>query len=145
MSDWFQVPALAGPLDDIHRVVPKPLLHCLGCVQMVIVMLEGELSSQSEVLSALNQISLRISLYLAAFSFPSSLITSPVPATEKHPQCMMLPPPCFTHWDGIIQFKFICIVLFTIQSLQSALQEIKFLQYIYTLQKLNILTYGKIC
>ncbi len=32
-----------------------------------------------------------------------------------------------------IQFKFICIALFTIQSLQSALQEIKFLQYIYTL------------
>ncbi len=31
-----------------------------------------------------------------------------------------------------IQFKFICIALFTIQSLQSALQEIKFLQYIYT-------------
>ncbi len=31
------------------------------------------------------------------------------------------------------QFKFICIALFTIQSLQSALQEIKFLQYIYTL------------
>ncbi len=33
----------------------------------------------------------------------------------------------------LIQFKFICIALFTIQSLQSALQEIKFLQYIYTL------------
>ncbi len=32
-----------------------------------------------------------------------------------------------------IQFKFICIALFMIQSLQSALQEIKFLQYIYTL------------
>ncbi len=32
-----------------------------------------------------------------------------------------------------IQFKFICIAHFTIQSLQSALQEIKFLQYIYTL------------
>ncbi len=32
-----------------------------------------------------------------------------------------------------VQFKFICIALFTIQSLQSALQEIKFLQYIYTL------------
>ncbi len=32
-----------------------------------------------------------------------------------------------------IQFKFICIALFTIQLLQSALQEIKFLQYIYTL------------
>ncbi len=42
------------------------------------------------------RLSLRISLYLAAFSFPSSLITSPVPAAEKHPRCMMLPPPCFT-------------------------------------------------
>ncbi len=36
-------------------------------------------------------------------------------------------------WFNSIQFKFICIALFTIQSLQSALQEIKFLQYIYTL------------
>ncbi len=35
--------------------------------------------------------------------------------------------------DNSIQFKFICIVPFSIQSLQSALQEIKFLQYIYTL------------
>ncbi len=52
MSDWFQVPALAGPLEDVHRVVPKPLPHCLGCVLRVIVMLEGELSAQSEVLSA---------------------------------------------------------------------------------------------
>ncbi len=32
-----------------------------------------------------------------------------------------------------IQFKFICIALFTIPLLQSALQEIKLLQYIYTL------------
>ncbi len=30
-----------------------------------------------------------------------------------------------------VQFKFICIALFKIQSLQSTLQEIKFLQYIY--------------
>ncbi len=43
--------------------------------------------------------SLRLSLYLAAFSFPSSLITSPVPVAEKHPHCMMLPPPC----NGIMQ------------------------------------------
>ncbi len=56
MSDWFPVPDLAGTLEDIHRVVPMPLLHCLGCVRRVIVMLEGELSAQSEVLSALNQV-----------------------------------------------------------------------------------------
>ncbi len=34
----------------------------------------------------------------------------------------------------IFQFKFICIALFTIQSLQSALQEIKFLQYLYIVE-----------
>ena len=33
MFDWVQVRALAWPLKDIHRVVPKPLLRCLGCVQ----------------------------------------------------------------------------------------------------------------
>ncbi len=47
--------AVAGLLEDIHGVVPKTLLRCLGCVRRVIVMLEGELSAQSEVLSTLNQ------------------------------------------------------------------------------------------
>ncbi len=28
--DWVQVQAVAGPLKDIHRVVCKPLLRCLG-------------------------------------------------------------------------------------------------------------------
>ena len=39
MFVWVQVSALAGPLKDIHRVVPKPLLLCLGCVLRVIVLL----------------------------------------------------------------------------------------------------------
>ena len=56
MFDWVQVRALAGPLKDIHRVVPKPLLRCLGCVLRLIVLLEGEPSAQSEVLSALDQV-----------------------------------------------------------------------------------------
>ncbi len=56
MSDWFQVSALAGPVEDIHRVVPKPLLHSLGCGRRVIVMLKCELSAQTKVLSALNQV-----------------------------------------------------------------------------------------
>uniref|UniRef100_A0A4W5LMB8 von Willebrand factor A domain containing 5A n=1 Tax=Hucho hucho TaxID=62062 RepID=A0A4W5LMB8_9TELE len=47
--------ALTGPLKDIQRLVPKPLLRCLGCVLRVIVLLEGEPSPQSEVLSALEQ------------------------------------------------------------------------------------------
>ncbi len=38
----------------------------------------------------------RISLYLAAFIFPSIATRRPVPAAEKHPHSMMLPPPCFT-------------------------------------------------
>ncbi len=38
----------------------------------------------------------RISLYLAAFIFPSIATSRPVPAAENHPHSMMLPPPCFT-------------------------------------------------
>ena len=49
MLDW----GLAGPLKDIQRLVPKPLLHCLGCELRFIVLLENEPSPQSEVLSAL--------------------------------------------------------------------------------------------
>ena len=40
--DRVQVQALAGPLKNIQRLVPKLLLHCLGCVLRVIVLLEGE-------------------------------------------------------------------------------------------------------
>jgi hypothetical protein len=36
------------------RLVPKPLLQCLGCVLRVVVLSEGEPSPQSEVLSALD-------------------------------------------------------------------------------------------
>uniref|UniRef100_A0A4W5N0Q9 Uncharacterized protein n=1 Tax=Hucho hucho TaxID=62062 RepID=A0A4W5N0Q9_9TELE len=45
------VQALAGPLKDIQR-----LLRCLGCVLRVVVLLEGEPSPQSEVLSTLEQV-----------------------------------------------------------------------------------------
>ena len=34
----------------------KPLLYCLGCVLRVVVLLEGEPSLQSEILSALEQV-----------------------------------------------------------------------------------------
>ena len=56
MFDWVQVRALAGQLNDIQRLVPKPLLHYLGCVLRVVVLLEGKTSPQSEVLSALEQV-----------------------------------------------------------------------------------------
>ena len=41
-------------------------------------------------------LSSRISLYFVPFIFPSILTSLPVPAAEKHPHSMMLPPPCFT-------------------------------------------------
>ena len=56
MFDRVQERALAEPLNDIQRLVLKPLLHCLGCVLRVVVLLEGEPSPQSEVLSALEQV-----------------------------------------------------------------------------------------
>ena len=56
MFDWVQVRALAGPLKGILRLVPKPLLYCLGCVLRAVVLLEGEPLPQSEVLSALEQV-----------------------------------------------------------------------------------------
>ena len=58
MFDGVQVQALAGPLKDIQRLVPKPVLRCLGVVLAVCL---GSLSCwkvnpQSEVLSALEQV-----------------------------------------------------------------------------------------
>ena len=54
MFDRGQVWALAGPLNDIQRLVLKSLLRWLGWVLRVVVLLEGE--PQSEVLSALEQV-----------------------------------------------------------------------------------------
>ena len=56
MIDRVQVRALAGPLKNIQRLIPKPHLRCLGCVLRVVVLLEGEPSPKSEVLSALEQV-----------------------------------------------------------------------------------------
>jgi hypothetical protein len=49
MFDRVQGRALAGPLKDIQRLVPKPLLRCLVCV-LGVVLLEDEPLPQSEVL-----------------------------------------------------------------------------------------------
>ena len=46
----------SGSSPDIHRLVPKGLLRSLGCVLRVVVLLEGEPSPRSEVLSTLEQV-----------------------------------------------------------------------------------------
>ena len=43
-------------VSPIQKLVPKLLLHFLGCVLRVVVLLEGEPSPQSEVLRALEQV-----------------------------------------------------------------------------------------
>ena len=73
--------------------VLKPLLHCLGYVLIVVVLLEGEPSLQSALGS---RFSSRISLNFSPFKYASILTSHPVPATEKYPHSMILPPPCFT-------------------------------------------------
>ena len=99
--DRVQVRALAGPLKDNQRLVPKPLLHCLCCLFRVVVLLEGEPSPQYEVLSALEQVfikdlSVLCSVNLSLDPDKSLLANFPVHTTEKHPHSMMLPPPCIT-------------------------------------------------
>ena len=63
MFDRVQVRTLTGPLKDIQRLDLKPLLCSRGCVLRVVVLLEGEPSPQSEVLSALEQVFIK-HLYL---------------------------------------------------------------------------------
>ena len=98
MFDRIQAHGLAGTLKVILRLVPKPLLRCLGCVLRVVILLEGETLPQSEVLSVLEQVYIKdlSVLCFAPSIFPSVLTSIPVPAAEKHPHSMMLPPPCFT-------------------------------------------------
>ncbi len=76
------------------------LAVCLGSLSCWKVNLRPSLRSWA----LWRRFSSRISLYLAAFIFPSIATSRPVPAAEKHPHSMMLPPPCFTllglYWTG---------------------------------------------
>ena len=103
----FQVRALAGPFKDIQRLVPKPLLRCLDCVLRVIVLLEGEPSPQSEVLSTLGQVFSKDLSVLNSVHLSPLLTSLRVPAVEKPPDRMKLPQPCFTIWMvlGFLQVK----------------------------------------
>ena len=53
MFYWVKVSVLAGQLKDIQKLVLRPPQHYIGCLIKVIVLMEGETSAQSEVLSAL--------------------------------------------------------------------------------------------
>ena len=64
-----------------------------------------------------SRFSSRISLYFAPFIFPSILISLPVPAAEKYPHSMILPPPCFIvgmvsdflqTWLGLLRWPYYC-------------------------------------
>ncbi len=68
------------------------LAVCLGSLSCWKVNLRPSLRSWA----LWRRFSSRISLYLTAFIFPSIATSRPVPAAEKHPHSMMLPPPCFT-------------------------------------------------
>lgn len=81
MFNQIPVWALAGPLNDIHRVVLKQLSHWwLDSVFRIVVLLKDEPSPQSGV-----RLSSRMLLYIAAFIIPSILASLPVPAAGNMP------------------------------------------------------------
>ena len=74
----------------------KPLKCCFSSMLRVIVLLEGEPLSESQISGRLKHVPSRITLYLEPSVIPSILTSFPVPADmEKYPHSMMLPP-CFT-------------------------------------------------
>jgi hypothetical protein len=87
MLDRVQVQALAGPLKDIQRHSCILLAVCLGLLSCWKVNLHPSLLWR--------RFSLRFSLYYYLFIFPSIMTSHRVPAAEKQPQSMMLPPPWF--------------------------------------------------
>ena len=99
-SDWAT--------QDIYLFVPWPLQCNFGCVLRDVIMLKGELPSQLSFLVESDKFSSRIFLYFAPHIFPSILTSATVPAHEKHPHNMMLPPLCFT--VGMVFFG-LCAVL----------------------------------
>jgi hypothetical protein len=86
MFEWVEVGALAGPLKDIETFPEAtPVLSCWK-VNL----------SPSRITCYRTLRTSRIFLYFAPFILPSILTNLPVPAAEKLPHSIMLPPPCFT-------------------------------------------------
>ena len=79
--DWVQLRVLAWTLKEIHRVVSKPLICCLAVVFMVIALLEGEPSAQSEVLNPLDLV------FIKDVSVHCSVQLSPDPGQSPCPCC----------------------------------------------------------
>ena len=69
----------SGPLMDIQRLVPKPLLSCLCCVLRVVVLLESEPSPQSGVLRALEQVFIKVLYVLCSVHLSLDPDYSPSP------------------------------------------------------------------
>ncbi|KAK3575155.1 hypothetical protein QTP86_020941 [Hemibagrus guttatus] len=73
----------------------SPAKFSSGCMFRVIV-LKVSLCPSLKSFTDSNRFSSMIALYLAPSFFPSAQTSFPVPAEEKHPHNLMLPPPCFT-------------------------------------------------
>ncbi len=69
---------------------------CVTLAVCFIVMLEGEPSAQSEVLSAVEQVFIENISVLCSIQLSLNLTSLPVPAAEKHPHRMRLLPAHFT-------------------------------------------------
>ena len=92
----IQVWVLTGPLKEFHTFLfwsrsIVALAVCLGSLSCWNVNLHRSLRS----FALSSSLSSMICLYLAPFIVHSILTSLTVPATEKHPHSMMLPPPCF--------------------------------------------------
>ncbi len=87
---------LARPLQDLEMLLTKPLLRCPGGVFGIIVMLKDQPRFIFNALADGRRFSLKISRYMAPCILSFTQISRPGPFSEKQPQSMMFPPPCFT-------------------------------------------------
>ncbi len=85
------------------------LMYALGCCRSE----RWSSSSSSAIYKEAWRFCSNIDWYLELFIIPSTLTKAPIPAEEKQPQSVMLPPPCFT--VGMVFFWW-CAVLFLCQT-----------------------------
>ena len=95
-SGLNQVRALAGPLKDIQRHLPRSYSCIVLTLCLVLSCWKVNIRPSLRSWAIWSRFSSSISLYFAPLLFASILTSLQVPATEKHPHSMMLPQPCFT-------------------------------------------------